>query len=386
MIKDDDNDSKLSIVITIIVFLITIIGFTIFSFYTNDKTARENYIKAQDAFRNNDFQKAEKLLDIKPPKDLAEEFYKLKFNVQLNLNAPYAAKETALELIKLQPKNAFYYYELSLMYYNMQDYEQTNKYLKEAIELEPDNFTYNISLANTYFEQNKYDDAIKLYLEIYKKNPKAEIALASIANCYEQKNDMNSVLKYREMAAKDFPDHIFDIYMLAKTYEKINKKDKAIAYYAKTIDLDFENNTDAKAKYKELSGKTYYPKGYKAVSIPYHTHGNLMIVDAKLGGKKAEFIIDTGASYCVASEKFIKGIKTKDLGINAVTTLADGSKVSARLVLADLTLNDFDIGEVLVAVMPNNNISFLLGNSVMQELDYYIDHDKKVITIKRPKE
>ena len=50
-----------------------------------------------------EFQQAEKLLDIKPPKDIEEEFYKLKLDVQLNLNSPYSAKETALKLIKLEP-------------------------------------------------------------------------------------------------------------------------------------------------------------------------------------------------------------------------------------------------------------------------------------------
>ena len=74
---------------------------------------------------------SEKLLEGKPPKDIAEEFYKLKFDIQVNLNAVYAAKETVLELIKMQPKNAFYHYELSLMYYNIQDYSQAEKALKQ---------------------------------------------------------------------------------------------------------------------------------------------------------------------------------------------------------------------------------------------------------------
>ena len=386
MIKDDDNDNKISIIITAIIIIITIAGFASFSYCANSKKAHENFIKAQDLFRKAEFEKAEKLLDIKPPKDIAEEFYKLKFNVQFNLNALYSAKETMLELLKIKPNDAFYNYELSLMYYNMQDYEQTKKYLNEAIKYEPDNFTYNISLANVYSEQGKYDEAIKLYLEIYKKNPKAEIALASTASCYEQKNDMQNVLKYREMAARDFPDHIYDIYTLAQTYEKMKMKDKAIEYYAKAINLDIEDNTDSKTKYKELSGKAYYSKGYKSIAVPYRTQGNLMIVKAELGGQKAEFIVDTGASYCVVSKKFIKSIKSKNLGISAVSTIADGSKVNAPLVLANLTLNGIELGDVLVAVLPNDDTPFLLGNSVMQELDYYIDHDKKVITIKRPKE
>ena len=268
MIKDDNNDNKISIIITLIIVVVFIAGFACFSYYQNNKIAHENFIKAQDLFRKSEFQQAEKLLDIKPPKDIAEEFYNLKYNVQYNQNAIYAAKETLLELLKLKPENAFYYYQLAIMYLNMEDYEQTQKYLMEAIKHEPDNFTYNISLANHYSNQGKYDEAIKLYLEIYKKNPKAEIALSSIANCYEQKNDMGNVLKYRELAAKDFPTHIYDIYTLAQTYEKMKMKDKAIEYYAKAIDLDFEGDTDSKAKYKELSGKTYYPKGFKSISVP----------------------------------------------------------------------------------------------------------------------
>jgi len=103
LIKDNEN-SNVALVVTILFVIVAIAGFAGFSYYRLNKIAHENYTKAQDAFRNSDLSKAEKLLNIKPSKDMAEDFYKLKYNVQMNQNKLYEAEQTAKELIKLNPK------------------------------------------------------------------------------------------------------------------------------------------------------------------------------------------------------------------------------------------------------------------------------------------
>ena len=71
MIKDDE-DSKTPLIITVLFLIVAIGGFGGSSYYQLNKTAHENYTKAQDAFRNSNFEKAEKLLEVKPSKDIAK--------------------------------------------------------------------------------------------------------------------------------------------------------------------------------------------------------------------------------------------------------------------------------------------------------------------------
>ena len=118
-------DFKQSIIISCILVLGVIGAFVGYSMYQENIQMHKNYIAAQDAFRNANLQEAEKLLEGKPPRDIAKDFYILKYNVQMNTNELYQAEQTCMKLLKLNPQDAFSNYLLSLVYYNLGDRDNT---------------------------------------------------------------------------------------------------------------------------------------------------------------------------------------------------------------------------------------------------------------------
>ena len=89
-------DFKQSIIISCILVLGVIGAFVGYSMYQENIQMHKNYIAAQDAFRNANLQEAEKLLEGNPPRDIAKDFYILKYNVQMNSNELYQAEQTCM--------------------------------------------------------------------------------------------------------------------------------------------------------------------------------------------------------------------------------------------------------------------------------------------------
>ena len=188
-------DFKQSLILSSIIILGIVGIFTGYLVYQNNVKIHRDFVAAQDAFRNADLQQAERLLQDEPPRDIARDFYILKYNVQINSNKIYQAEETCFKLLKLNQKDAFSNYLLSLIYYNLGDSDKTELYLKNAVKYSPDNVDYKIALANFYANTGKDDEAINLFLELKELIPGYEVAWATIATIYENKGDYDNALK-----------------------------------------------------------------------------------------------------------------------------------------------------------------------------------------------
>ena len=379
-------DFKQSIIISCILVLGVIGAFVGYSMYQENIQMRKNYIAAQDAFRNANLQEAEKLLEGNPPQDIAKDFYILKYNVQMNSNELYQAEQTCMKLLKLNPKDAFSNYLLSLVYYNLGDRDNTELYLKNAVKYSPDNVDYKISLANFYANIGKDDEAINLFLELKDLIPGYEIAWATIASIYENKGDYNNALKYRKEAAEKFSNNSYDLYMLASLYQKIGEKDLAAEYYAKTAKLDINGATDAKSKYFEITGKPYHSSSqFKSESIPFKNLNGLMLVNVSVNGYPAKFIIDTGATSSVVYGNFIKKshipVKTNIFGISQS---ANGTKTVTPIANLNIKLGSSEFRDLKTFIMPTENKAFdgIIGNDILEKTDYYVDRQRQVITIR----
>ncbi len=379
-------DFKQSIIISCILVLGFIGAFVGYSIYQENIQMHKNYIAAQDAFRNANLQEAEKLLEGNPPQDIAKDFYILKYNVQMNSNELYQAEQTCMKLLKLNPKDAFSNYLLSLVYYNLGDRDNTELYLKNAVKYSPDNVDYKISLANFYANIGKDDEAINLFLELKDLIPGYEIAWATIASIYENKGDYNNALKYRKEAAEKFSNNSYDLYMLASLYQKIGEKDLAAEYYAKTAKLDINGATDAKSKYFEITGKPYHSSSqFKSESIPFKNLNGLMLVNVSVNGYPAKFIIDTGATSSVVYGNFIKKshipVKTNIFGISQS---ANGTKTVTPIANLNIKLGSSEFRDLKTFIMPTENKAFdgIIGNDILEKTDYYVDRQRQVITIR----
>lgn len=379
-------DFKQSIIVSCILIFGIIGILSGYSIYQNNVKMHKNYIAAQDAFNNSNLEQAEKLLEGKPPRDIAKDFYILKYNVLLNENKLYQAEETCLALLKLDKKDAFSNYLLSLIYYNTGDREKTEQYLKNAVLYAPENVDYKIALANYYTNIGKNDEAIKLFEELKNLIPGYEIAWASIASIYENDGNFDKALQYRKEAAEKFKDNVYDLYMLAELYNKLGKKEFAAEYYAKTAKLDVSGATDAKSKYFVVTGKPYHSAPqFKNETLPFQNYNGLIIVSGYINGISARFLIDTGASSSIVYANFIKKnnlpVKTNIFGISQS---ANGTKTVTPVVNLNIKLGSSEFNDWKTFVMPAKNKVFdgIIGNDILEKLDYYVDRSKNTITIR----
>lgn len=356
-----------------------------YSAYENNKTMHKNYVLAQDAFRNSKFAEAEKLLDGNPPKDIAKDFYILKYNILMNSNKISQAKEVALELVKCDTHDAFSNYLLGLAYYNLGEKEETELYLKNAVKYGAENIDYKIYLANFYTNIAKYDEAINLFNEIKELVPGYEIAWDSIATIYENKGELEKALKYRKDAARRFKTNAYDSYMLAKLYKKMGKNELAAKYFAKTIRLDINNDSDAKTEYFKLTGKPYHSdQQFKNESIPFQNYKNLMIITASVNGYPGKFLVDTGATSCVIYKNFLKDKNINPTNLMGIVKSANNSVDIVPIVNANFTIGTSEFKNIKTSVLMSDNKAFdgIIGNDILKNTDFYIDRENKIITIR----
>jgi len=378
-------DMKQSLIITIGIF--SIIGTSLFGYglYENNKQIHKNYILAQDKFRNGDLKGAENLLEKKPPKDIAKDYYELKYNVELNLYKISAAEETIKKLLKICPEDAFFNYLASLAYYNDGDNTNTEKYLKLAVKYAPDIAEYKMRLGNFYSNIGKEDEAIELYKEVIEQNSEYEVAWDAIATIYENKKDLNHALEYRKDAVKNFPNNTYDLYMLAELYKQMGNKQLAAKFYAKTAELDIGKDTDAESKYFSMTGKMFKQTGsHNTISIPYEFKNGLMVVKASVNGHVGNFLVDTGANssviYSTFADKYaIKQHKNR----RGLMKVANGQENVVPMGIVTIKISQFIFENTEIALVNYKHPYFdgIIGNDVLSKTNFYIDKNNKNIVM-----
>lgn len=377
-----------SLIISTFVFLLIIATCCFLGQIETGKKAQNNYTLAKDNFDNCRFESALKLLKEEPPKNIAQDYYELKFDVLMNLDKINETKAVAKKLIELYPRNAFNYYLLSISYYNLSDYDNSEKYLKKAIKQDPKNSDYKIDLAGLYSEQDKISEAIKYYEEVKKENPKYEFAWAGIAAIYEHQKNYNKALVYRKEAAEKFSYNISDVYMLADLYMKMGDKKNAVLYYSKAAKMDVNKETDAREQYKILTGKSLYTASTPAnQKVPALLVNKFVIVDALVNGCKGKFLINPEAQESAVYEKFLKKNKIKpETNEYGLYSTANGKKRVTPISYVDFKLGTLNVHNDRVSILPDTKgkkLDGIIGDDILAKTDFYVDQDKKVLVLER---
>jgi len=159
---------------------------------------------------------------------------------ELHRDKKYAqAVDCYKEVLKYDANNPEVYANIALVYAEMKDFENANKYInggkarfpKDAFILETSEKIHSIVFAqkyeeaNNYFKNSEYQKALNLYLTIY---PAPKDVLIAIAACYKGMNNIDKSIEYYKRA--------FDM----------DKNDSEIAYYIGVLYAEKENWTFAK--------------------------------------------------------------------------------------------------------------------------------------------
>lgn len=207
------------------------------------------------------------------------------------------AQELFLEGLKIQPKSAVTYFELSGIYdYKQEGVEAVNS-AEKAVELNDENDWYKTNLAVIYQKYGLYDKSLNLYKELVDEHPEKQEYLfvlaenylildrkkealavydkiqSSVGNSeelamhkqslYLQLGEIDNAILEVENLIKDQPNNAAYYGLLAELYEEKGEPEKSLALYKKVLEIepDNENIRFALYAYYKDSGeeeKSYY--------------------------------------------------------------------------------------------------------------------------------
>jgi len=128
-----------------------------------------------------------------------------------------------------------------------------------------------------------------------------------------------------------------------------------------------------------------------AESIRIINTGYSFKVQLKIGGIEKYFTIDTGASDSFISLKFEKtlvtsGVLNKSNYLPSIYyEMANGENVLCkRILLSNVSIGNFILNNVTFAVIPENEIGFLLGKSFLDSFSYWsiVNEQSKLVLVK----
>jgi Tfp pilus assembly protein PilF len=157
-----------------------------------------------------------------------------------------------LELKKaesLDPQDHITQYDIGLVYYYRERYDQAIPHFERAIQLKPEFAPAINGLGNAYSAQGDWDKAIEAYQKIIEDvfYGTPHFALSNMALAYYQKKDYPRAEKYFLEALKLSPDFVNALGGLATTYmaqgryeEAVQKLERAVRKQPKLAQLHFE--------------------------------------------------------------------------------------------------------------------------------------------------
>lgn len=373
----------ISTFVVLLIFAACITGVQIKS----EQKFQKNYELAKIDFEKSDFSSALRLLRDDPPKKIAQDYYSLKFDILLNTGRLSYAKDVAQKLADLDKNNAFNQYLLSVAYYNLADYDNSEKYLKKAVELDPKNSDYKIDLAGLYSDFHEDEKAIESYEQVLKEDPKYEFAWAGIATIYENEKNYHKALIYRKEAAEQFPKNVYDSYMLAELYKTMGDKKNAALYYTKASEIDVNKETDAYKKYEKLTGKKVNCTCQKInQKLPATFVDEYIVVDSAANGAKGKFIVDSNVTDTILYESFLKknNIKVKSAE-SGIYTLTYGRRKPAPISYMNIKLGNLNFYNNRIFILPDSkdkHYDGIIGNDILAKTNFHVDEKNKVLVLK----
>ncbi|MEO0284595.1 MAG: tetratricopeptide repeat protein [candidate division WOR-3 bacterium] len=141
---------------------------------------------------------------------------------------------------ELTPELKAKYYELlGEIYTNKENYEEAEKYFKEAYKSDSSNINYLFNIALSNFFLKKYDESIKYFERYAKKNPEDAYAYEYIGRSYHlSKNYIKAIEFYKKSLSLRESSNVYRL--MADCLSRIDKKNEALDAFKKAEALEKE--------------------------------------------------------------------------------------------------------------------------------------------------
>lgn len=191
---------------------------------------------------------------------------------------------------RLDSTNAALQYQLSRLYYGMDDAAKSTSLLEGAYRAEPNNLVYAEGLATIYTNQNQFDKAIAIYQKLQKAYPTQENPGMRLADLYGRSGDIDRALAEYTRLQKEFADSPSDhfryigikgqLYKMAgrdkelvREYQSLIKQYPDVpefAYRLSDIYLENKQPTEAQKLLDELGAKGHDDAQYHMARFRYY--------------------------------------------------------------------------------------------------------------------
>ncbi len=221
------------------------------SAYYNLGIASQKLEKYDEAIAN--FQK---VLNFEPSNKDAK--LELARSYQMN-NENKKALDIYNEISKTVKDDANLYYNMGLVYVNLNNYTESIKLFEKALELKNDEETRKelasvyVNAGNNDINNSKFDEAIKKYQKAIEYNSNLAMACTGLAYCYEKKSDTQKSLEFHEKAIALENKNTDSFVAYGNTLLHLNKYEEAKGAYQKAFELNSKNDAA-----KEGLGDIYY--------------------------------------------------------------------------------------------------------------------------------
>ena len=135
--------------------------------------------------------------------------------------------------------------DISRKHFNSKDYISAEHALEKCSKAEKSTPNVQISMGGIKFLLAKYDEAEKYFNAALKNMPKNSPYFAyvysGLGDIAIQKRQIKKAMDYYQKSLKYQPEDVNALVGYGYTLEKTGKKDSAVKYYKKVLDIDFSN-------------------------------------------------------------------------------------------------------------------------------------------------
>ena len=160
-------------------------------------------------------------------------------NIYLSSGQGQQAVEAYQKAIQVNQYYWFNYNELGRAYSQTGEYDKALTAFRRVTELEPENFLGYMNLGGVYFEQGKYEECINFFQKALQLQPDAK-TYSNLGVAYFYLKRYSESVPMFEKAVELSPNDETITGNLADAYRWSNQRERAVATYAKAINLAYK--------------------------------------------------------------------------------------------------------------------------------------------------
>ena len=145
------------------------------------------------------------------------------------------AEDVCKKILEIQADNVHAIHVLSMIYYQLKDYDSAIKYTKKLINLTPNNAQAYYILGHSLQARGQIDQAIVYYQKSLQLNPNFADAYYNLGTIFQDKKQYGDAISCYHKTLLFNPGDIDAYYNLGRVLQEQKEFDKAIACYQKAL-------------------------------------------------------------------------------------------------------------------------------------------------------